>query len=83
MRLPAVCALMGFALAGCVTTSQGDKMSADIAQLRERLDKLDEKVVQLHTVLDESTALLGRNSADLVAKMAKNETDIAAITGKI
>jgi TolA-binding protein len=83
VRLPAVCALVGFALAGCVTTSQGDKMSADIAQLRERLDKLDEKVVKLHTILDESTALLGRNSADLGAKMAKNETDIAGITGKI
>ena len=87
MRLPATCALLGLVLAGCVTTGQGDKMSADIAQLRERLDAIDkdinERVVKLRTVLDEATALLGRNSADLGARMAKNETDIAAMTGKV
>ncbi len=90
MRLSAACALLSFALAGCVTTGQGDKMSADIARLRERLDALDvrdrdinEKVAKLRTVLDEATALLGRNSADLGARVAKNETDIAAMTGKI
>jgi TolA-binding protein len=77
-------------LAGCVTTGEGDKMRADINRLRERLDALDvrdkdltDKVVQLRKVLDEATALLGRNSADLGARVAKNETDIAAMTGKI
>jgi TolA-binding protein len=34
-------------------------------------------------VLDEATALLGRNSADLGAKVAKNEADLAAMNGKI
>jgi len=90
VRFQAVCALLGFALAGCVTTGQGEKMSADISQLRQRLDVLDvrdrdinQKVAQLRSVLDEATALLGRNSADLGARVAKNETDIAAMTGKI
>jgi len=65
-------------------------MTQDIAQLRKRLDTMEvrdkdinEKVVQLRKVLDEATALLGRNSADLGARVAKNEADIAAMTGKI
>jgi TolA-binding protein len=90
VRIPAAFALLGITLVGCVTTGQGDKMNADIANLRKRLDDLDErdkdinqKVAQLRSVLDEATALLGRNSADLGTKVAKNETDIAAMTGKI
>lgn len=65
-------------------------MKQDIAQLRQRLDTMEvrdrdinEKVAQLRTVLDEATALLGRNSADLGARVAKNESDIAAMTGKV
>jgi len=82
--------LLGGVLLGCVTSGRGDKMSADIARLRERLDAMEvrdrdmtEKVAQLRKILDEATALLGRNSADLGARVAKNESDIAAITGKI
>jgi len=65
-------------------------MKQDIAQLRQRLDTMEvrdrdinQKVVQLRSVLDEATALLGRNSADLGARVAKSETDIAAMTGKV
>lgn len=90
VRGGAVLALLGGVLLGCVTTGQGEKMTADIAQLRGRLDAMEvrdrdinEKVVQLRQVLDEATALLGRNSADLGARVAKNETDIAVVTGKI
>jgi tol-pal system protein YbgF len=79
--------VLGFVLAGCVTTGQGDKMNADITRLRERLDTIDrdinERVVQLRKVLDEATAFLGRNSADLGARVAKNESDIEGMTGKI
>jgi TolA-binding protein len=85
---PVAVILLG--LVGCVTTSQGEKMTADIAQLRGRLDAMEvrdrdinEKVAQLRKVLDEATAFLGRNSADLGARVAKNETDIAAATGKV
>ena len=90
LRFPAAFALLGAALAGCVTSGQGEKMSADIAELRQRLDTMEvrdrdinEKVGQLRKVLDQATALLGRNSADLGARVAKNETDIAAMTGKV
>jgi TolA-binding protein len=78
-------------VAGCLmTTSQGNAMRADIAKLRERVaametrDKeIDEQVARLRTVLDEATALLGRNSADLGTKVARTESDLAAMTGKI
>jgi TolA-binding protein len=79
-----------FLLAGCVTAGEGDRMRADIGQLNKRLEAMEvrdkditEKVIQLRKVLDEATALLGRNSADLGAKVAKNEADLAAMNGKI
>ena len=75
---------------GCVTSSEGDKMQADISALRARLDEIDkrdreykEQVVRLRKVLDEATALLTRNSADVGAKAAKAEQDIAALQGRI
>src|SRR6266540_3039024 len=90
VRYRAACALSGLVLAGCVTSGQGEKMSSDIDHLRQRLDTIEvrdrdinEKVAQLRKVLDQATAFLGRNSADLGARVAKNETDIEAMTGKI
>ena len=74
----------------CVTTSEGDKMRADIADLRAKLDQIDkrdkeykEQVVKLRTVLDQATKLLTRNSADVGAKAAKAEQDIAVLQGRI
>ncbi|HEY6477436.1 MAG TPA: tetratricopeptide repeat protein [Polyangia bacterium] len=78
------------ALPSCVTTSEGDKMRTDINALRVRLDEIDkrdkeykEQVIRLHKVLDEATALLTRNSADVGAKAAKSEQDIQALQGRI
>jgi TolA-binding protein len=75
---------------GCVTTSEGEKMQSDINALRVRLDEIDkrdreykEQVIRLRKVLDEATALLTRNSADVGAKAAKSEQDIQAIQGRI
>jgi len=74
----------------CVTSSDGEVMRKDIADLKARLDAIDKRdaeykaqVVKLRTVLDEATALLTRNSADVGAKAAKAETDIAALNGRI
>jgi tol-pal system protein YbgF len=76
--------------ASCVTSGEGEKMQADINKLRERLDALDrrdvdinEQVTRLRTVLDQATGLLSRNSADLGTKVAKNESDLAALTGQL
>jgi TolA-binding protein len=75
---------------GCVTTTEGEKMQADITSLRNRLDEIDkrdkeykEQVVRLRKVLDEATALLTRNSADVGAKAAKSEQDIQAMQGRL
>jgi TolA-binding protein len=75
---------------GCVTTSEGDKMRTDINALRVRLDEIDkrdkeykEQVVRLRKVLDEATALLTRNSADVGAKAAKSEQDIQVLQGRM
>jgi TolA-binding protein len=74
----------------CVSSGEGEKMSAEIATLRARLDEIDkrdadykEQVARLRKVLDQATALLTRNSADVGAKAAKAETDIAELQGRI
>jgi TolA-binding protein len=86
----AAVALTTLAAPACVTTKEGEKMQADIADLRLRLDDIDkrdqqykEQVVRLRKVLDEATALLTRNSADVGAKAAKAEQDIAALQGRM
>jgi tol-pal system protein YbgF len=82
--------LLVLAAAGCVTSGQGDKMKADITQLKERVDAMDrrdaeinEQVSRLRKVLDDATAFLGRNSADIGTKVAKNEGEIAAVLGQL
>ena len=76
--------------AGCVTSGDGDRMRHDISELKVRLDAIDkrdaeykEQVVRLKKVLDDATALLARNSADVGAKAAKNEQDIAVVNGRL
>ncbi len=65
-------------------------MQRDIRELRERLDSLDrrdvdinEQVARLKKVLDQATSLLSRNSADIGTKVAKNEGDIAMVNGQV
>jgi TolA-binding protein len=77
-------------LPACVTSGEGEKMNAEIAALRKRLDDIDkrdaeykEQVARLRKVLDQATALLTRNSADVGAKVAKSEADIAGLQGRI
>ena len=74
-------------ISGCVTSGQGDKLRDDISHLSKRVETLEaqthDQVARLRKVLDEATALLGRNSADLGTKVARNEGDLAALTGKL
>jgi TolA-binding protein len=82
---------LGLGLApACVTSGEGERMNSEIAELRKRLDEIDkrdadykEQVARLRKVLDQATALLTRNSADVGAKAAKAETDIAELQGRI
>ena len=70
MKLRSSCPL----LSGCfwvTTKSEGEQLRKDVTSVQERLStkeqKLDEQIKQLQTVLDESSKLLKRNSADLGA----------------
>lgn len=74
----------------CVTSGDGELMRHDIADLKLRLDAIDKRdaeykdqVIRLKKVLDDATALLSRNSADVGAKAAKNESDVAALSGRL
>lgn len=65
-------------------------MRADITRLRERIEtmetrdtEINEQVDRLRKVLDQATDLLSRNSADIGTKVAKTETDLAAMTGQL
>jgi hypothetical protein len=80
----------GAGLPACVSSGEGEKMRGDIANLRVKLDEIEkrdkeykEQVVRLRTVLDQATKLLTRNSADVGAKAAKAEQDIAVLQGRI
>jgi TolA-binding protein len=74
-------------MSGCVTSGQGDKMRDDISRLSNRMEtveiRLNDQMARLRKVLDEATGLLERNSADLGSKVARDESDIAALAGKI
>jgi hypothetical protein len=92
LRIAVVAGLLasGLGFGGCVTSGEGEKLRHDITDLRTRLDQIDqrdkeykEQVVKLRDVLDRATKLLTRNSADVGAKAAKAEQDIAALQGRI
>ena len=82
------CTLAVVLMSGCLmTTDQGDKLRDDISQLSKRMEaietRINDQMARLRKVLDEATGLLERNSADLGTKVAHNESDIAALTGKL
>jgi TolA-binding protein len=91
VKTAAICSLAAaLGLGGCMTSGEGEKMRADLTKLSERVEgmerrdtEINEQVARLRKVLDQATALLGRNSADLGTKVAKNEADVAALTGQI
>ncbi|MGB8296653.1 MAG: tetratricopeptide repeat protein [Polyangia bacterium] len=82
------CALAVVLVSGCLmTTDQGDKIRDDISRLSKRMEAIEtstnDQMARLRKLLDEATGLLERNSADLGTKVARNESDIAALTGKL
>jgi TolA-binding protein len=75
---------------GCMTTIEGAQLTHEIAAIRPRLAELDrmemerrQQTVDLQAVLDRATALLTSASADVGAKQAKAERDIAALESRV
>jgi TolA-binding protein len=65
-------------------------MRADISKLQDRVEVMEkrgteaeEQMARLRKILDEATALLTRNSADVGAKVNKHESELAAVMGKL
>ena len=75
------------ALAGCVTSGQGDAMKKDISALQGRIDSkeksLDDEIAQLHQVLDDATKVLKRNSADIGADVDQLRNDVRTANGLV
>jgi len=87
-HLTAGCTLAVVVFSGCLmTTDQGDKLRDDISRLSKRMEAIEtstnDQMARLRKLLDEATGLLERNSADLGTKVAHNESDIAALAGKL
>jgi TolA-binding protein len=82
------------ALAGCMTTGDGDKLRAE-AQARDRRieqleaqsqrnrEELEGKLRELQDVLDKATAVLTRGSADVGAQVEQMSQQIATADGSL
>ena len=71
----AAAALIVLAIPACLTARQGQKIHADLATVRARLDDIDNwdeehqrQVVELRSVLDRASSLIAANDSDIGAK---------------
>jgi TolA-binding protein len=86
----AAAALIMLAMPACLTIRQGEKLHAGMAGVRARLDDIDRwdeehrrQVTALRGVLDQATALLAANDADIGAKEGKAEAEIGALQQRV
>lgn len=86
----AAAALIVLAIPACLTVRQGEKIHADLATVRARLDDIDKwdeehrrQVVELRSVLDKASSLLATNESDIGAKEEKAEADIGALQERV
>ena len=72
-------------LAGCMTTSEGDKLKKDIAELKSKLATAqlhaEKGRKQLKEVLEKATAMLNRNNADVGAQVERIESNLRKVNG--
>jgi len=73
-----------------VTVREGERMRADLAEIRARLDQMDKRdrdsrdqIAELQVVLDQATHLLARNASEFGAKQARAEADIADLAARV
>jgi len=82
------------ALGGCLTLEDGEKLRAEIKDVREQAAKnetkaaelatqMDDQLKRLRTVVDEATKVVTRNSADVGGKVDKLQVDLAQLTGRV
>src|SRR5436190_23419224 len=91
MRRHLTAALLGAAVAfgtvGCVTSSEGDQIRADLANLQKKLgdvsQRQDARVQELDRVLKEATRFLGSSSASVGAEVDRLRSEITKLAGRI
>ncbi len=77
----------GVLLGGCFSSEQGEAIKRDVEQLKKeissRTGKADQERKQLQKVMEQATALLTRNSADVGAQVERLQTQNSKLFGQI
>jgi len=79
--------VIAFCAAGCMTSSEGDKLRGELHDLKDRVDKSDsdnaERVAKLDKAIEEATKILGRGSADVGAQVVELQQKMGELTGQL
>lgn len=83
-------ALLLSATTGCLTLGDGDQLRAEIASVKQtatqaqaRSEALESENKRLRSVLEQSTQVVTRNSADVGGRVDKMQQDMAQINGRL
>jgi TolA-binding protein len=72
---------------GCVTSSEGDQIRADLASLQKKLgevaERQDARVRELDRVLKEATRFLGSSSASVGAEVDRMRGELVKLSGRM
>jgi TolA-binding protein len=82
------------ALSGCLTLEDGEKLRAELRELKtlgaknelraaELATQMDEQLKRLHEVVDEATKVVTRNSADVGGKVDKLVLDVSQLSSRL
>jgi len=67
------CAIVCFALSACLSSDEGEALKRDVEQLKKQLHKesgrAENSRQELQKVMEQATALLTRNNADVGAQV--------------
>lgn len=77
--------LLALGSAGCMTTGEGEALRKEVASLKKSLSKTqlraDKELQKLQKVMEQATALLTRNNADVGAQVDRLQQNVAKLTG--
>jgi TolA-binding protein len=87
LRAALLGALVTGGTVGCVTSSEGDQIRADLVNLQKKLgdvsQRQDARVQELDRVLKEATRFLGSSSASVGAEVDRMRSDLVKLNGRL
>ena len=87
MRIIGLAFALTVAAAGCMTSDEGDQLKKDIEELKKRLaqkvQQTEEEQEKLKGLIEQATALLTRNSADVGAQVERLGARVAQLSGQV